>query len=217
MKRHYGRKGHYIGAVLFVAALVILLALGAGWAIARYRRSVQWTGNITFSADLAEEVCLMEHKAEKQPDGTYRLNTGEEAAANTYTVMPGVDIPKDPYVRIKGKSAVDAYLYIEVVDNGKPEGVYYNLTDNWILLDQNGENVKGENGGLVYVYSKNGTAVVLDETFADQSLSILKNDMVYVSQSVTELKDFSLCFYGYMAQATAEKTAAEIFAGSFLP
>ncbi|MDO4331673.1 MAG: hypothetical protein Q4C58_03185 [Eubacteriales bacterium] len=214
MKRRFGGKKYCIAAAVCAAALMPALLATGIWA--RYIRSISWKADITFSADLAEEIYLVEHKAEKQTDGSYRLDDTVTVTENAYTVMPGVDIPKDPWVYIGNKSAVDAWLYIEVAD-GCPEGITYSLTENWIALKgENGEPVTGSHGGAVYVYSADKmNASVLNETFTQHALPILQDDTVFVSQFITNPAGFSLDFYGYMAQTAEGKTAAEVFMESF--
>lgn len=200
-----------MAAVLLTALLLACLATGIA---AKYIRSVTWQSVVTFSADLAKSIELYEHEAEKQPDGSYKL-TDEKVTGNTYTVMPGVDIPKDPCITIEGKSAIDAYLYIEVSDDiSSVTGVYitYALEEHWMLL----ENVTGKQGGKVYVYSEDGTnPTVLDEAFSKETIGILKDNTVTVSHHTQNLPEFSMKFHGYMAQCIEGKTAAEVFTESF--
>lgn len=209
MKGFRNKKKFYIPALLSVA--VLGLALTVGGLFAKYQKSVSFSSRITFSADLAKEVCLAEHGVRRKADGTYSFTTDEEVTQVGYTAMPGVDLPKDPFIRIDGKSAVDAYLYVEVFDTC-PEEVTYTLTSHWLKLD----GLLGEHGGQVYVYSEDGsTPSVLDETFASSPISILQDDTVFVSECLTAADSFVLNFYGYMAQTEPDGTSKSVFEHCF--
>lgn len=182
--------------VLLLILTAVLGVLGLQGIRAKYTTSVSVRGNVTFSAELAESLNLYEHKAERLPDGSYKLSekdlvgtvadpgTGEltKNKGNEYMVMPGVDIPKDPQIEITGKSALDSYLYVEIEDSlaqsdasdSIKKTIQYELTDEWLKLD----GVTGPNGTTskptsVYVYKGTGnTPMILDETFTPVDNSV---------------------------------------------
>ena len=199
---------HLLAAVL---AGVLALALGISGILAKYVRSVSISAKVTFSADLAQDVRLSEHEAQKQADGTYQLDQNKTSEQNIYSVLPGVDIPKDPSIEIIGKSPVKAYLYLEVC-GVCPEDITYSLTTDWILL----EGVTGQNGGKIYVYSAGGTsAAILDDNSCPKDpIGIIQNNTVIVSSS-SRTHSFSLDFYGYMAQIVNNTDAAQVFQNCF--
>ena len=197
---HIGNKKVKPAAVLAVCAIAaavgVLIMTGIQ---AKYMTSVPLTGTVTFNAQLADNVTLQEHKALRNVDGSYSLGT-ETTDKNSYSVMPGVDIPKDPYFTITNKSSIDTYLYVEIVDNS-PDTVTYNLTDDWINL-----NIQGRK---VYVY--NGTF-----QGNPQIIHILSDNKVYVSDQYNPAsKKFNLKFYGYMVQKEVGKDAAGIFTENY--
>lgn len=143
MKKHVS----YVTALILIAVLVAALLVGG--IVAKYIKAETLQSRVIFSADLAKSVKLIEHKADRGSDGVYTLDTSKEVNDNIYDVMPGVDIPKDPRVIITDKSAVDAYLYIEIVKNNIPQTVNCNVSSSWTLL----KSVTGPNGGKKYTYT----------------------------------------------------------------
>lgn len=81
---------------------------------------------------------VWEHEAENKSDEdatvVYVLNEDELVKDNTYdTVLPGYDIPKDPFVRLELKDPeVDYYLYLRVIKSDDfPSTVTFDLTEEW--------------------------------------------------------------------------------------
>lgn len=195
--------------IAFLLAVLFCLSAVTFVAVAKYIKDVPFTGNVTFKADLAETFTLTETKAERQTsegtyDGTYILS-GEQVTQNTYILMPGVDVPKDPKITITGKTAVPAYLYVEVCSN-LPTTVTYYMATGWEDLE-----ITGPNGGKVYVY---GT--VLNGTTPNLTIPILENDTLKVSQNLLRGTTATMTFYGYMAQqVSAYANATETFTANF--
>lgn len=137
-------------------------------------------------------LILREHKATYAGNGSYTLSQTEEVTTNTYDkILPGVDVSKDPFVRVKGLQ-VDAYLFIEVVD-ALGDGLTAVVDDeNWTDTG-----LDGKNGGTVYVYAENGGVLTgdLDET------NILAGDKIIVSSDYNSETATKIYFYGYMIQA----------------
>ena len=202
---HIGNKKVKPAVVLAVCAIAaavgVLIMTGIQ---AKYMTSVPLTGTVTFNAQLADNVTLQEHKALRNTDGSYYLGS-ETTDKNSYSVMPGVDIPKDPYFTITNKSSIDAYLYVEIVyveivDNS-PNTVTYQLTNDWTNL-----NIQDRN---VYVYTGGFQG-------NPQNIPILENNMLYVSDQYNPVSsDFNLKFYGYMVQKEDEKEAKDIFTENY--
>ena len=194
-----------------VLILLGALLLGAciGSVAAKYIYSTQLTATVTFTAELAEKIELLERKAvstknDANPTSNYKL-TNETVTANTYELMPGVDIPKDPYVKITKKTPIPAYLYVEVVDttpvitvDGTEKHIIsYKMGDDW----QEVTGVTGANGGKLYCYKD----TVLTDT-GDMQIYILDGGadaVVTVSDSYLAYKDSDdkLTFYAYLYEA----------------
>ena len=132
--------------IAFLLAVLFCLSAVTFVAVAKYIKDVPFTGNVTFTANLAKTFTLTESEAKRKTDGTYSLDTTTSTDENPYTLMPGVDVPKDPKITIKGKTAVPAYLYVEVCSN-LPTTVTYYMATGWTDLG-----ITGPKGGKVYVY-----------------------------------------------------------------
>lgn len=164
--------------------LLLLLALmgtGIGAAMAKYVYQQQFSARVTFTARLAQELRLLESKAvatQDDPKSNYKL-TEETVTSNTYELMPGVDIPKDPYVRITGKSPIPAYLFIEVVDRTN-SAIEISLRPEWIELD--GADIVPQHGGTVYYYNPGEHPTPL-ASFDKEDFPILAEDKVTVKQT----------------------------------
>lgn len=161
---------------LLVLALALILAVGV--AAGRYYTTVPLKGTVTFSASLAQSVVVQEHVPQRNSDGSYSLTAGVTTNGVEYTLIPGLDVPKDPHIVITGKTAVPAYLYL-VVEDSLDAAITYELDPCWQEVKAN-----------VYVYCKDGTPVVIDQTTAGlESVNIIKDQTVYVSQTLTQGED----------------------------
>ena len=101
-----------------VLALVLVCAVSIAGTVAYMSMqggSVENTFIAAGGGKLADSLTLVEHKVEQQADGSYQL-TAETTNKNSYQVMPGMELPKDPTITVNGKTAAAAYLYVEVVD-----------------------------------------------------------------------------------------------------
>ena len=157
-----------------VCALLAVAMIATGTVYAKYKESVSLQGTLTVSAgQLANVFTLQEHKAVRN-NGIYILDDTQVVTSNTYQVLPGVAIPKDPHFTLSNKSKVPAYLYVEVIDNLGASGLSYGLTSDWLDID-----ITGQSGGKVYVYTGGtGSAKLLDENFNVSTIYILQYNQV---------------------------------------
>lgn len=191
-------------AVLF--AVLFLLSVSVFAAFSKYIKDIPVEGTVTLHADLADSMVLVESKAQKDPyNGSYSL-TAAETNSNQYVLLPGLDVPKDPKIRIEGKSDIPAYLYVEVIST-LPTTVTYSLTDQWTYLE-----LTGPNGGKIYGYN-----TVLDGSVEKLTVSILQDNMLYVSDKLERSAQGTLTFYAYMAQKVGAADRADTFTGMFMP
>lgn len=201
-------------ALLVVVCGTITIA-SSGLASAKYKQhrvaeNVPVTVNV--DADLADDLAVLEHKleyknSENHQIDEYQLSETETVTSNSYVLMPGVDIPKDPFVRVTGKTAIPAYLYIEVVD--QTNSTYnYTIDSSWLPLS----GCTGRNGGAVYYYKDKLQKSQGDSDPID--LNILEGKKITVAPSLDLTSNYDeakLEFYAYMAQAADEKTAEQIY------
>lgn len=107
--------------VAIALVLVVALAVGATYA---YLTASSGPVKNTFVAGGAVkqgDLELFEHVAKKNADGSYTLDPAKKTDGNAYTVMPGVDLPKDPTVNVKAASGA-YYLFVEVTKGEKVDG-----------------------------------------------------------------------------------------------
>lgn len=203
----------YIG-VLAAALLVFAAAAFAtmGDLFAKYRRDSAVYGTLSVEDRLAESFALLEHKVGQNEDGTYYLLTGDDnladpAAPSSYFLIPGTSIPKDPHIRITGKTPTPAFLYVEVVEVRLDAAVSYEIAPEWELL----AGTTGPHGGRVYSY---GSAPISDATSGLDQIYIIKDNMLNAPPDVLPKvpirgQDEALTFIGYMAQQMAPADTAK--------
>ena len=111
------------------AMLAVLIGL-CSMAYAKYIQQDQLKDTLMITADIGT-IELLEHQAERNLDGSYSLNdvllpilddpdtTGVDEAVlgNTYDILPGLDIPKDPFVKIEKTDNISVYVYVKIHDS----------------------------------------------------------------------------------------------------
>lgn len=182
--------------IITIAALSLILTTLCGVVQAKYIANRQVEGSVTISAQLGT-IALQEHKAVRQADGSYKL-TQNPVTTNTYILMPGVDVPKDPYVVISDKTPIEAYVYIKV-ESTLPNTVAYSLEGHW-------KPVTGCTG--VYVYAPGGTPKAVTE---NGTIQILTNDTLTVSQKYSGSDWVELNFTAYLYQTAAGDTPEAVY------
>lgn len=193
----------------FLIFAVLLASLAGGAAYAKYVTQKQFDGSVTIKAELGT-ITLQEHTANRKEDGSYELLTST-TDKNEYIIIPGLDIPKDPFVTVTRTSPIPVYVFIEVVDTIESENknviTYTADPANWLKVD----GVTGKNGGMVYVYTTNGSAAA-EVTDTVGPINILSNETVYVSQKLKQVTGgVSINFYASMGQVAAGHTPAEVY------
>ena len=185
--RSFGRVIYWIaGALLTLTLFSIWLVSGM---YAKYTAVAPAGVN---SARVAKTLRmeLLEHGAD-YAGGIYTLNEDEVPGMLYDKVIPGVDIPKDPFIRLSGTSEVDFWLYVEVVPSKNfPKTVTYELTDKW-------EEVEGKEN--VYRYKD----VIDSGTYDGEEIFcyLLKDNKLVVSERYPGKDGFSLTFKVWLEQA----------------
>ena len=199
MKKKFGMTT----GLLMIVVLLVSMAIGA--AGAKYVSQEQTAGQVTITADIGT-IVLQESKANRQPSGAYTLDTANQVAENSYELIPGLDIPKDPHVVITKPDALPVYVYVEVDTNiPASSAVVYQLADCWKLVSGTPN---------VYVYSDNNGPIAV--TSSIERLDILTKPEgslheIRVGQELNLSGEVNLTFHAYMYQAIAGKTAAEVY------
>lgn len=210
-------------------ALVLVVALAVG---ATYAYLTATTGPVTntFTAGKAVaqgDLKLYEHLAKQNTDGTYSLDkTADTVTSNTYTVMPGVNLPKDPTVEVTAANG-PYYLFVEVTkgdqvgNNDTTKALNYTVDgSHWVALKIEGKEV--------YAYSTDGTnpAILSKELTPTQILAPTADATDAADNTITVSGDETLTgaltaetakltFTAYACQAAGFTNAADAFNSCF--
>ena len=195
----------------FVAALILVIAVAvaaiASAVTAKYVGQKDVKATIGLKADLAKSITVYEHVAKRQTDGSYELDSSAiTEEGQTYMLMPGVDIYKDPTVRVTGYTGLPAYLFVvtEVSEYGTVLG--FNMADGWTSLS-------GHNG----VWYKELTSADIpgeDETYKDYPVLAADNNgyQITVFESLPRGSEYTFAFKAYIGQKTVDyNTAVKVF------
>lgn len=195
--------------IAIALVLVVALAVGATWA---YLTSTTDTITNTFTAGGAVnqgDLELFEHVATKNNDGTYTLAEATTTEGNSYVVMPGVNLPKDPTVNVKAASGA-YYLFVEVTKGAKVDGDTLGYTvdsSKWIRLNIDGREV--------YAYTTDGTNPAILNAPVN-NVHVLTGDTITVSGDEAKIAaltadNANLTFKAYACQAAGFADAAAAF------
>lgn len=192
--------------IAIALVLVVALAVGATWA---YLKSTTDVITNTFVAgklfDQGGGIKLQEKAVTQNTDGTYVI--AEDAAWQDtgidYVVQPGVDLPKQPAVKVDGLTA-KAYLFVGV--KGKTmDGFTWSVdTGIWSPL-MNGETQVEKGGYKIWV---------LKTDVANGSYDILTGNMVTVGKTLdpdTLTAANNIEFKAYICQAAGFDTPLAAF------
>ena len=195
------KKSRY-GLWSLLLALVVVISVLVGAAVGKYIKTLSFTGTLKITAELGT-ITLQESKAVRMDDGRYTL-VETETVGNTYVLIPGLNIPKDPYITVTDKSEIDAYLFVEVVDNTNG-AIRWRIAEGWTLLD----GVVGKHNGSVYVYT-----TPLDENYKSTPIQILNKDEIEVSQYLLTKDNTDedvLQFYAAMGEVASGTTYKDVY------
>lgn len=91
----------------------------------------------------------------------------EETTGNTYHIVPGKNIEKDPFVTVKANSEA-CWLFVKVTENNWSDKLTYTIDDAWTKLEN----------GVYYMAVANSGSV--------QEFAVLENDTIVVSSGITK-------------------------------
>lgn len=202
--------------VLLLVILVLSVIAGTGQVSAKYTTTITHKGTLHIKTSLAEDVQIQEHKANRQSDGSYKLSETELVKENSYTLIPGLDIPKDPFVTVTGKTPIDAFLFLEVVDDTKSSAISYTVDDeHW---QKTNFTPKNKNGTVYLHIGTDDKPLILGKNTPDSyTVPILKNNTVEVSQKLLSNpvdETNPLEFYVYLIEKnTTASTPEQAYGG----
>ncbi len=188
-------------SLLLILGLVLLPMIGQSRA--KYRTQTLIANEVDYQHTLAESFMLLDRPVVLQEDGSYlRAENAEPTSGFTYKLIPGITIPASPYIEIKGKTEIPAYLYMEIVS---PEGgPTLTIASDWQRLD----GVSGKKGGEVFVY-QNGTALVGSGEDDERSIDVFT--VQTLDPLPMELESGEIQVFAYMIQAEENMEAEEAF------
>lgn len=202
--------------VAIALVLVVALAVGATYAYLTAQTPAVKNTFVAGGAVADKDLKLFEHKAVKNADGTYTLGS-DTTASNAYTVMPGVNLPKDPTVNVKAASG-EYYLFVEVAKGEKVDGdtlSYAVDSSKWVKLAVDGREV--------YAYTADGkTPAILNSALenvlvlkpgADGNTIQVSGDNAKVAALTAD--NSALTFNAYACQAAGFADAAAAFTACF--
>lgn len=188
-----------VGILFVLTMLFVWLSSGL---FAKYLVAENFEDSASIYATGIKKFELLEHEAElitdadeaAEKNNVYKL-TSTEVTENEYdVVLPGVYIPKDPFIRITGDrqataDGIVAYnLYVRVIEENIPDTVTYDLSTDWVLEKTESENV------FVYKYNK-----IIHPGFSG-TIYILNDNQLKVSERYVGDGNFSLSFDAWLKQ-----------------
>lgn len=197
--------------IAIALVLVVALAVGATWA---YLTSTTGPITNTFVAgklfDQGGGIKLQERVVTQKTDGTYVIeeDAGWQDTGINYVVQPGVDLPKQPAVKVDGLTA-KAYLFVGVKGDKITGKFDWNVdTAIWSPL-MNGNTQVTKDGYTIWV---------LTGDVENDSYDILANDKVTVGKDLnpdTLTAANNIEFKAYICQAAGFENAAAAFTECF--
>ena len=206
--------------IAIALVLVVALAVGATWA---YLKDSTGAVSNTFTVgtlfDQGGDLTLQEHKQ------TYNAATGNytagdwQATGQNYMVQPGLDIPKDPTVKLEKLSVnTSAYVFIGVA--GAPaENFTWSVDSQWTeLKDTNNNTVTKTVDGVEYtIYTLASGKVTATANTQDFTYNVLTNNTITVGEdfAVEDASSLKIDVIAYACQATTFANAYAAFDACF--
>ena len=206
---------------MFTIAMVLLLGVTMGVTFALMTSTSQTVTN-TFVAGKFGDLTLDESPVQKVNNtNNYVQATGNRITANSYDLVPGASLYKDPAVTFAYKNnatrGIAYYVFVEIIG-----GNGWTITANsakYDVLDENDEavniitfnidttkwqklNITGKN---IYVYIGGESDGLLTTPLAQTDIFTSKTHAVNSNATAEDMEkitsDFTLVFNGYAAQA----------------
>lgn len=215
MSKNFAGRSKGFKVMTLVLAFVLVIGASVAGTLAWLTAKTETVTNTFTSAELLSDdgsFTLWEHKAEDDNgDGVYTLDNSAKVTSNSYSILPGVTIPKDPTVDVVGLEE-HAYLYIKVTST-LPTGLTYAIDSaNWTALP-------GYDGVYVYSgeYAENNIIKATNAAKKSFTATILTGNQIVVASNYADTSDnITLSFEAYMVQATGNgDNAAAAWANTY--
>ena len=208
--------------IAIALVLVVALAVGATYA---YLTASSGPVKNTFVAgklfDQGGALTLKEHVVSyDKTTGTYTVNTETTSSGQSYIVQPGLNIPKDPTVKLE-KLSVDTSAYVFIGVAGAPVKNFDWTVDGSVwtkLKDASGKEVKKTVGGVEYtIYTLASGKVTAAADKQDFTYNVLANNTITVGKdfAVEDASSLKIEVIAYACQATTFANAYAAFDACF--
>lgn len=190
-----------------VLAIVLVVALSVAGTYAYLTAQTNQVKNTFTAAGLASEFSLDESRAHQQPDGSYTLDAADRVQENTYSVVPKVNLAKDPTVHVMLEKNVGAYVFL-AVDNNLGDGLTATIDDTqWTALNK----TYTANGAEWTIYYKQlaGSA-----TPAQVDINVLAGQQIVVGDTVAA-ECGNIVFNAYLTQSAGFTSALDAWNNSW--
>lgn len=206
--------------IAIALVLVVALAVGATWAYLKTSTTaVENTFTVGTLFDQGGALTLKEHKQ------TYDAATGKytegdwQTTGQSYMVQPGLDIPKDPTVKLE-KLSVDTSAYVFIGVAGAPaDNFAWSVDSVWTkLTDASGNDVKKTVDDVEYtIYTLASGKVTATAGNQDFTYNVLTNETITVGKdfAVTDASSLKIDVIAYACQATTFANAYAAFDACF--
>lgn len=191
-----------------VLAIVLVVALSVAGTYAYLTAQTNQVTNTFTAAGLASKFTLDESKAHQQPDGSYTLDVADRVQENTYSVVPKVNLAKDPTVHVTLEKNVGAYVFL-AVSNNLGNGLTAKIDDSvWKEL---GTTYTDAQGVVWTMYYKQlaGSA-----TPAQVDINVLAGQQIVVGDTVAE-NCGNIVFNAYLTQSAGFTSALDAWNNSW--
>ncbi len=195
--------------IAILMAMVMLFGVTVGGTLAWLQAETQQVVNTFTVGDINIE--LKEHNYDPTTKQLLTGTANEVTSESDYKIIPGTNLPKDPFVRIKDGSE-ECWVFVKVIEDKWPaSNVTYAIDDSWTALEDV-ENV---------YYQKVSSLVGGEEKNVE--LNVLKDKVVIVSSELTKTQieaiknagNPTLTFTAYAVQAENFSTAYAAWNATF--
>lgn len=191
-----------------VLAIVLVVALSVAGTYAYLTAQTKQVTNTFTAAGLASKFTLDESKATQKTDGSYTLDVNDRVQENTYSVVPKVNLAKDPTVHVTLEKNVGAYVFL-AVDNNLGDGLTATIDDTqWTALNTTYTDAKGVEWTMYYKQLE-GSA-----TPAQVDINVLAGQQIVVGDTVAA-ECGNIVFNAYLTQSAGFTSALDAWNNSW--
>ena len=197
--------------VSMIASMALVAVIAVAGTLAYLSKESNQVKNTFVAAGLDVKLELDETVVELKDSnvpGDYQFKTpkaNNRTTDQTYSLVPGIDLPKDPVVTVTGLNQ-KAYLIIEVLDS-TPSSLTWTVDGRWTKLGTE----TGKNGGQIY-YLNN----VVNPDTGSQQFNIIDGETVKVSGDYVQgTGEEALTYYAYLCQFAGFSSASEAWSAVF--